>query len=253
MRKNLFMKKNLVFVLLFPLVLFLSCGGERTTRPTKPEYKFTINGVVVKDLSIGKDIAYFIVLRDSVAFDSAMVRIGTDTLESQGGGVYSREASYLFGFEDAITIMVSSAEDDFTLRFDAVIPGYFRITSINHRNVTAALADDVVVTFSASANASGYFISVVRPDGSNGYTDRIVADEIPHKSVLRDAFYPGDVFTHGTYPIYLVSYYKSFLWYPGMGFYLPAGLPEDELTGSYSTIGVGVVAPLDSVKAVPGQ
>lgn len=249
------MRKSLAFLLFLPLVLPLSCGGERTTRPSEPKYEFTINGVVVKDLSLGKDIAYFTILRDFVLFDSAVVKVGSDTLESQGGGsgVYSKEASHLFDFGDTLTITVSSAEDDFTLCFDAVIPGNFGIISINHRNVTAALADDVVVTFSASANASGYFISVVRPDGSNGYTDRIVADEIPHKSVLRDAFYPGDVFTHGTYPIYLVSYYKSFLWYPGMGFYLPAGLPEDELTGSYSTIGVGVVAPLDSVKAVPGQ
>jgi hypothetical protein len=254
MRKHLFMKKSLVFVLFFPLAFLFFCGGKRTTRPTEPEYEFTINGVVVKDLSIGKDIAYFTILRDSVAFDSALVKVGQDTIKSQGGGsgIYSKEASHLFDFGDALTITVSSAEDDFTLRFDAVIPGYFRITSINHRHVTAALADDVVVTFNASANASGYFISVVRPDGSNGYTDRILADEIPHKSVLRDAFNPGDVFTHGTYLIYLVSYYKSFLRYPGMGFYLPAGLPEDDLSGASGTIGVGVVAPLDSVEAVPG-
>ena len=250
MRKNVSMKKSLVFLLLFPLVMFFQCGGERTTRTTEPEYEFTINGAVVKDLSIGKDIAYFTVLRDLVAFDSAVVRVGTDTLESRGGGVYSEEASYLFGFEDSITITVSSAEDDFTLRFDAVIPGYFRITSINHRQVTAALADNVVVTFNASAHAWGYFISVVRPDGSNGYTDRVLADEIPHKSVLRDAFNPGDVFTQGTYLVYLVSYYESFLRYPGMEFYLPAGLPEDDLSGAFGTIGVGVVAPLDSVEAV---
>ncbi len=250
MRKNVFMKRSLVFLLLFPMVMFFYCGGKRTTRTTEPEYEFTINGVVVKDLSIGKDIAYFTILRDSVAFDSALIRVGTDTLESRGQGVYAKEASYLFGFEDAVTITVSSAEDDFSLRFDALIPGYFRITSINHRQVTAALADNVVVSFNASANASGYFISVVRPDGSNGYTDRILADEIPHKGVLRDAFYPGDVFTQGTYLMNLVSYYTSFLRYPGMGFYLPAGLPENDLTGAYGTIGVGVVAPLDSLEAV---
>jgi len=250
MRKHLFMKKSLVFVLFFPLAFLFFCGGKRTTRPTEPEYEFTINGVVVKDLSIGKDIAYFTILRDSVAFDSALVKVDSDTLESQSGGVYSKEAPHLFGFEDAITITVSSAEDDFTLRFDAVIPGYFRITSINHRHVTAALADNVVVTFNASANASGYFISVVRPDGSNGYTDRILAEEIRDKKLPPDPFYIGDNFTTGTYLIYLVSYYKSFVRYPGMGFYLPAGLPEDDLSGASGTIGVGVVAPLDSVEAV---
>ena len=250
MRKNLFMKESLVFLLVFPLALFLYCSGKRTTRTTEPEYEFTINGAVVKDLSIAKDIAYFTILRDSVAFDSALVRVGTDTLESRGGGVYVKEASYLFGFEDTVKIRVSSAEDDFTLLYDAVIPGYFRITSINHKQVTAALADDVVVTFNASANATGYFISVVRPDGSDGYTDRVLADEIPNKSVLPDAFNPGDVFTQGTYLIYMVSYHKNFLRYPGRGFYLPAGLPEDGLTGAHGAIGAGVVAPLDSVEAV---
>ena len=40
------MKKSLVFVLFFPLAFLFFCGGKRTTRPTEPEYKFTINGVV---------------------------------------------------------------------------------------------------------------------------------------------------------------------------------------------------------------
>lgn len=250
MRKKLFMKKSLVFLLVFPLILFFFCGGKRTTRTTEPKYKFTINGVVVKDLSLGTDIAYFTILRDSVAFDSALVKVGSDTLKSQGWGIYSKEAPHLFDFADAITITISSAADDFTLRFDAVIPGYFRMTSINHRNVTASLADQVAVNFNSSANASGYFISVIRPNGSNGYTDRVLAEEIGSKSLPRDPFYIGDNFTTGTYLIYLVSYYQSFSWYPAMEFYLPDGLPQDNISGANGTIGVGVVAPLDSVEAV---
>jgi preprotein translocase subunit SecB len=132
MRKNLFMKKSLVFLLLFPLVLFLFCGGERTTRPTKPKYKFTINGVVVKDLSLDKDIAYFTILRDSTPFDSALVKVDQDTIKSQSGGsgIYSEEASHLFDFGDTLTIMVASAEDTFAVDFDVIIPGFFRITDI---------------------------------------------------------------------------------------------------------------------------
>jgi hypothetical protein len=250
MRKSVFMKKSLIFLLLFPLVIFLHCGGKRTTRTSEPEYEFTINGVVVKDLTIGKDIAYFTVLRDSVAFDSAVVRVGVDTLESKGGGVYSEEASHLFDLGEVLGIAVSSAEDHFTLSFDAVVPGSFGITSINHRTVTAALADKVVVNFSASQNATGYFISVKRPDGSNGFTERILGEEIGYKNLPPDPFYVGDTFVGGTYLIYLVSYYKGFLRYPGMGFYLPAGLPDGDLAGAYGTIGVGVVAPLDSVEAL---
>jgi hypothetical protein len=249
MRKNLFAEKILVFLLFLPLVLFFSCGGKTTTRSTKPKYKFTINGVVVKDLSLSKDIAYFTVLRDSAAFDTAVVKIGQDTIKSQGGGIYSKEASHLFDFKDAVTITVSSPTDNFNFRYDAIIPGNFEITGKNHDPVTANLVDEVIVYFNSSAKATGYFISVKRPDGSDGYTKRVPPEYIGAMKLLRDTFYVGDTFTTGTYIIYLISYYKSFIGYPTMKFCLPDDIPKDNISGANGTIGAGVVAPLDSIKA----
>ena len=251
MRKKLFMKRSLVFLLFLPLVLFFSCGGKTTTRPIKPKYKFTINGVVVKDLSLGKDIAYFTILRDSVLFDSAVVKVGSDTLKSKGGGVYSKETSHpsqLFGFGNVVTITVSSATDNFNFRYDAIIPGNFEITGKNHDPVTANLVDEVIVYFNSSAKATGYFTSVKRPDGSDGYTKRVPPESIGAMKLLRDTFYVGVTFTTGTYIIYLISYYKSFIGYPTMKFYLPDDLPKDNISNASGTIGAGVVAPLDSIK-----
>jgi len=253
MRKNLFMKRSLVFLLFLSLVLFLSCGGKRTTRTTEPEYKFTINGVVVKDLSIGKDIAYFTILRDSIAFDSALVKVDADTLENQGGGIYSKEASYLFDFGDALAIMVSSAEDDFALNFDVIIPGFFRITSIDQREVQSK--DEPAVEFSSAANASGYFISVIKRnniEGAEGHTALIPWDKVGNYSIPAETFRQLDNFVEGTYLIYLVAYNKSFVAYPSMEFALPDGLPQENISEAHGTLGAGVVAPLDSVKAVSG-
>jgi hypothetical protein len=252
MRKNSFMKKNLFFLLLFPLVLFFYCGGKRTTRTTKPEYKFTINGVVVKDLSIGMDIAYFTILRDSTAFDSALVKVGSDTLESQGEGVYSKEASHLFDFGDALTIVVSSAEDDFAVNFNVIIPGFFRITSIDQREVQSG--DRPAIEFSSSADAYGYFISIIKRnniEGARGDTALISWSGIGQYSIPVETFRDGfENFIEGIYLIYLVAYNKGFVDYPLMEFELPDDLPQDNIPDANGTIGAGVVAPLDSVEAM---
>ena len=259
MRKNLFMKKSLVLPLLFSLVLFLSCGGERTTRPTKPEYKFTINGVVVKDLSIGEDIAYFEVLRDLIYFDSALVKVGEDTLEGQGSGsgIYSKEASHLFDFGDTLTIMVSSAKDGFTVDFDVIIPGFFRITDItgiSGREVHSG--ESPQIHFTASTNASGYFVSVVPRDNAEeaqGHTSLISWSGVGQYTIPVDTFTDrfGN-FIEGTYAIYLVAYNKNFVAYPPfMEFELPDDLPQENISKAhYCILGGGVVAPVDSVEAV---
>jgi hypothetical protein len=254
MRKNLFMKKSLVFLLFLPLVLFFSCGGKTTTRPIKPKFKFTINGVVVKDLSLAKDIAYFTILRDSTAFDSAMVRVGKDTLGSQGGGIYSKEASHLFDFGDTVTITVSSAVDAFVANLNAIIPGFFYITDIT--GISGGIVhsqDKPHILFTSSANATGYFINVIKEnntEGAIGLNALIPWDEIGNYTLADSTFRDiHDNFITGTYLIYLVAYNKSFLAYSDMKFQLPEGLPNGNISGANGTIGAGVVAPSDSIKA----
>jgi len=245
-----FLGRKSGLVLFFCIILFFSCGGKVTTRTTPEEYKFTINGVVVKDMNIGKDIAYFSILRDGDPFEGAVVKVGTDTLDNQGNGNYYLEGIPLFDFGQDISINISSADDDFNLTTSVIMPGSFQITSINHTAITSAQADQVVVYFSPSASASGYFKSVVKPDGSDGYTALIPAVEIGQTGIDASGFYEGLLFVTGTYQITLVSYRASFLYYPGMQFYLPAGLPSGNISGANGTIGAGVVAPSAAIEAV---
>lgn len=244
------MKNGLVLFLL--IIVSLSCGGKVTTRTTPEEYKFTINGVVVKDMDLGKDVAYFSILRDGNPFEGAVVTVDSDTLVNQGNGNYDLEGYPLFGFGDNVSIHISSADDGFTLSTSVLMPGSFQITDINHPTITSAQSDDVRISFSLSAGASGYFKSIVRPDGSNGSTALIPATEIGQTGIDADAFYEGLSFVTGTYQVFLVSYRESLVHYPGMEFYLPDGLPADNITGANGTIGAGVVAPPASIEAVPG-
>lgn len=232
-----------IILFLCALTLLLSCGGKITTRPRPPKYQFTMNGVVVKDLNLGKDIAYFTVLRDSVAFDSAVIVLETasrtDTLLSQGGGVYSEETSHLFDFGHVVKISISSSVDKFNLTSLMFIPEYFYI-SVDTINPGG---DPVPVDWSPSNLASGYILSLVTPDTmppAVGYTDRARGTGL---TIPREAFRTsGDDLVRGIYEVYVIAYYESFPEYPGMVFELPAGLPTDNLKNANGTIGAGVVA-----------
>ncbi|MFQ6002998.1 MAG: hypothetical protein ACE5KJ_04555, partial [Candidatus Zixiibacteriota bacterium] len=194
MRKKLFMKKSLVFLLFFPLIFFFHCGGKRTTRPTKPEYKFTINGVVVKDLNLGKDIAYFTILRDSVLFDSAVVKVGLDTLENQGGGAYYKKAPQLFNFGQNVFITVSCAEDSFSLDTSVVMPDSFYIDELSSDDTLNSGGHPVSVKWRPSIHASGYFLSVVKPDTTPGLVGYTTLDEFNNRreTIPREAFRIGE-------------------------------------------------------------
>jgi hypothetical protein len=257
MTKKLFMKKSLVFLLLFPLVLFFYCGGKRTTRPTKPKYKFTINGVVVKDLNVDKDIAYLTVLKDSAAFDSAVVVLETayrtDTLLSQGNGVYYEETSHFFDFGHHVVVSVSSPTDKFNLSSLMVIPDYFYIDDLPLDGDTLNPGGlSVNVSWRPSVHASGYFLSVVKPDTIPGLVGYTTLDDLNDRSekILPEAFKIGENLIEGRYEVYVIAYYESFLEYPGMSFELPEGLPTNNIEDANGTIGAGLVAEKKYIRVV---
>ena len=239
-------KIGLVFLL--GALLSFSCNGKTTTRTKPTNFQFTINGVLVKDRISSKDIAYFTILRDSVLFNGALVKVGADTIKSQGNGVYQKKATSLFNYGQNVLISISSIQDNFIMSTSILIPGSFQITSLNHSSIISGQTNDVTMNFSLSSNASGYFKSIIRPDGSNGYTHVIDAQEYGLTPIPADAF-DIPVYKTGTYKIYLVAYRSSFLNYSGMPFFLPIGLPVNNISGANGTIGAGVIAPLDSVKA----
>jgi hypothetical protein len=240
--------KALILFLL--IIFFFSCGGEVIVRPPPGEHEFTVNGVVVKDMNSGKDIAYFAVLRNGDPFDGAVVKVNSDTLDNQGNGNYYLDGFPLFNYGQNVSISISSAADEFSLITSRQIPGSFEITDINPDPVRSSVAEDVKLYGTASVGAKGYFTSVIRPDGGDGYTGLISLGEITQGAEIpRSTFGEGGAFITGTYQFYAVAYDGGFVYYPGMEFNLPAGLPSGNLSGASGTIGAGVVAASASIEA----
>jgi len=249
------MLKKIGLVILIGLILSFSCGGKVTTRSNPTKYKFTINGVVVKDLSLGKDIAYIKVLRDSVAFDTAVVKVGGYTLNNQKGGKYFKEASTLFNFGQNVSLSISSTKDSFSLDTSVIMPGSFYINQLPLDGDTLNPGGkSVKVTWSISLLASGYFLTVATPDivpGAVGFTKLVKGNE---ETILPDAFRTTQgSLVEGVYELYVIAYYGSFLEYPGMIFELPIGLPTNNIENANGTIGAGVVAQKKRIRVVVAQ
>ncbi len=245
------MKNGLI---LFLLIIFsFSCGGKVTTRTPQEQYKFTINGVVAKDMNSGKDIAYFAVLRDSNPFDSALVKVGSDTLANQGNGNYYLEGFPLFNYGQTVSINISSAGDDFSLATSVVIPGSFYINELPANDQLNAGGHSVPVAWSVSAGTGGYFLSMTGPAGSVGHAV-LDQDKNRTETIPPDAFRtsPGDL-VEGIYDVYVIAYYKSFLYYTGIAFELPPGLPTGNLDGANGTIGAGVIASSVAIEVTSEQ
>jgi hypothetical protein len=242
-------------LILFLLVIFFfSCGGKVTTRPPAGEHAFTINGVVLKDMNTGMDIAYFAILKNGDPFDGAVVKVGSDTVDNEGNGNYYLEGFPLFNYGESVSIKISSAADDFDLSTSRQIPGSFQIIDINPAPVRISVAEDVKLYGTASVGAKGYFTSIIRPDGGDGYTGLISLGEMTDGAEIpRNTFGEGGAFITGTYQVYAVAYDGGFVYYPGMEFNLPAGLPSGNLSGANGTIGAGVVAASASIEAEPGK
>lgn len=243
------MKNGLILFLL--IIISFSCGGKVTTRTPQDQYKFTINGVVAKDMNSGKDIAYFAILRDSNPFDSAVVKVGSDTLANQGNGNYYLDGFPLFGYGQNISIKVSSFNDDFNLSTSVQMPGSFQITAFNPPVITSSNYHLLIVYGSASAGADGYCINFIKPNGSNGYAGLVSLIEMIQgiEDIPRETFEEGGDYRTGTYTVYAAAYQGGFPSFPEMPFYLPGGLPTGNLSGANGTIGAGVIAPPVSLEA----
>jgi hypothetical protein len=234
------------WVFLLGAGLLFSCNGKVTTRPKPTSFLFTINGVVVKDMNLNKDIVYFEVLRDSIAFDSAAVKVGNYTITNQGNGIYRKEGSNLFSFGQSISISINSTKDNFSLTTSRTLPGNFHINELPLAGDTLDPGgEEVHMTWTASSGASGYFYSVVKTGTASDEAGYAHLDDMNDgaETIPPDAFRNSQgTLVEGSYDVYVVSYNRSFTNYPGMVFGLPEGLPNDNLENANGIIGAGLVA-----------
>jgi hypothetical protein len=241
-----------MIVKLSPIILiglvFLSCGKSSLKPPTGLHY--TVNGVVVKDMTTSKDLAFFSVLRDSVPYSQALVKVDTVKIDSLGGGVFFKEFLInKFKPKYSYSITIFCPQDSTTITFPFVMPDTFRIASINPPYGDFQMRARGV-EWRASFASTGYFISVREKAPAQGAKGFLGYPDIGTTSVTIpiESFYNGTVPIFNTYYINIVAYYKSFLTFPNIPFSLPGGLPLNNINGASGTIGIGVLAPVDSIK-----
>jgi len=152
------MKYLLVLIGVF-LLASLQCGeGKRITPPAV--HTFQVEGVVVKDLSTGMDIASVSVERDSVPFLEAQVKVNGDRLGLiDTSGIYYLMAPELSPSLAPCSLSAFSEPDSYTIQGAAIMPGEFRIeylwpeSHIYHSGDTPPH-----IEWSISDSARGYFI-----------------------------------------------------------------------------------------------
>jgi len=244
------MKALILFLL---ITFFFSCGGEVVVRPPDDEHEFTVNGVLVKDMNTGKDIAYFSVLRNGSPFAGAIASVDSDTLEDQGNGNYYLEGAPLFSFQQTVSVSISAGGTDLNVTTSVVIPASFYIQELPADDQLNVAGHEVPVQWDASADASGYFLSAGGPAGSQGHS---VLDQGNNRAetIPPEAFRNvQDVLIEGFYDVYVVAYSKSFVYYPAIAFELPAGLPSGNIAGANGTIGTGIIAPFATIEVTSGK
>lgn len=248
------MKKSILLIWIAVLLISFSCE-KKPTGPTTQKPSFTVYGVVVKDLNISKDIAYFTVSRNDTLFNAATVKVGNKTIPSIGSGSYFSD-TMAFVAATSYTDSIISAQDTMAMIFNFALPGTFLLNPIRGNDSLNVQGHSVTVTWTPSDSASGYFMCVVKGDSISGA--KLYAGTVPVASGTQATITP-DVFRDvannpvpGYYWVYIVAYNKSFVGYPGMPFPLPAGLPAGNIAGATGTLGAGVIAPKGYIYVTTG-
>ena len=238
------MKKLTLFLLVAIFLFSFSCE-KKPTGPTTQKPTFTIYGVVVKDLNISKDIAAFTVSRNDTLYNGATVKAGNKIIPNSGSGAYYQEFSdTTFHTMTAYIDSIISEQDTVTITFGFTMPDTFSIHITPDKDTFRTIDLPIQVNWTASSNANGYIISVVKGDTISGAVLYSATVDGSPVSIPNQTFYTTGMGTlvTGYYWVYVVAYNKSFIGYPGMPFTLPAGLPANNITGAKGTIGAGVIA-----------
>jgi len=237
--------KRLTLFLVVAIFLFSFSCEKKPTGPTTQKPTFTIYGVVVKDLNISKDIAAFTVSRNDTLYNGATVKAGNKIIPNSGSGAYYQEFSdTTFHTMTAYIDSIISEQDTVTITFGFTMPDTFSIHITPDKDTFRTIDLPIQVNWTASSNANGYIISVVKGDTISGAVLYSATVDGSPVSIPNQTFYTTGMGTlvTGYYWVYVVAYNKSFIGYPGMPFTLPAGLPANNITGAKGTIGAGVIA-----------
>ncbi len=247
------------FLVLIGIFLLVPVGCEKGKRITPPEeHTFQVEGVVVRDLNTGMDIASVSVERDSVPFLDAQVKVNGHELGLiDTSGIYYLMAPNLFPSLSPCSLFVFSEPDSYTVEGLAVMPKDFEIDTISHQNYKYGSTPRPTVEWTVSDSARGYFISVVgveEADSAERFTQISSYNQ-------RSASIPWETFWRegtteplpGPYVVWVVAYNRSFVGYYDIPFPIPDGLPQGNIEGDQGTFGAGVIAVPDTIWVTTGE
>ncbi len=249
-------------LVLFGIFVLVFGGCEKGKKITPPEeHTYQVEGVVVRDLNSGMDIASVSVEKDSIPFLEAQVKVNGHKLgRIDATGTYYLMGPNLFPPLSPCSLFVFSEPDSYTVQAVAVMPGDFGITSLypsppqTYRYGTTPIPH---TEWSISDSARGYFISVVgvgEADSAKGFT-QISPHNERSISIIKETFQKKGTTEPlpGPYVVWVVAYNRSFVGYYDIPFQLPAGLPEGNVEKGQGTFGAGVIAVTDTIWVTTGE
>ena len=240
---------RLIFVTFALLILANSCdrrGSLESRHRNTPS--FTIDMILIRNLSTGKNQVDAYLERDGAAFSDAVITVGDVNVPVMGGGLYFVESAS-FPLPSGLNIIkFESTEDEYLATTSIQIPADFGLTNVNPRYNSGA--DNVFLEWSASGGATNYVLAVATLNVDDGTTPlRLILPSSTSQYVVPDTTFEnfaGDP-VPSIYYIYLIAYNEGFGPYSGIKFQVPEGLPEKTIIDPAGTLRFGTVAALDSI------
>jgi hypothetical protein len=235
-------------VLLLALLIF-SCDKRASVTRSRPEISFSVDMVVVEDLSQRRSVAEAEFRRNGSLFDDAAISVRGSALTSEGSGSYFSQSPALNLSTGVNQLAFISENDSYHETVAVVLPDSFGTTDVFPRDNHDA--QEVLVNWSHSNAATRYLLVVV---SRNYPADNTTPFMAVYGSTVNSAIVPDTTFedpdgfiVDGIYSIYIVAFNQGFGEYDGIPFPLPLGLPQQRISEPSGYLRYGTVAPLDSI------
>lgn len=216
---------------------------------SRPEISFSVDMVVVKDLSQRRSVAEAEFRRNGSLFDDAVITVRGSALISEGSGSYFSQSPSLNLSTGVNQLAFISEDDSYHETVAVVLPDSFGTTNVFPRDNHDA--QEVLVNWSHSNGVARYLLVVV---SRNYPADNTTPFMAVYGSTVNSAIVPDTTFedsdgfiVNGIYPIYIVAFNQGFGEYDGIPFPLPLGLPQQRISEPSGYLRYGTVAPLDSI------
>ncbi len=251
--------RNSVFTVasLFLLTAILAGCGDSSTQGD-PTSEWEINGLLARNGETGLVSAYFTVKRNNTAYISAVVKVDTLGVRSNGDGTYQSNFEPV-DLSDTSVIEVTTPLENFQFRFLVVVPDTFTF-DFNQLpdNQVFASTDVVNLRWNASdfdGMTGGYFVVCKPASSTNSAIGAFELFSGTQGSISREAFRTsaGD-YRSGNYNVWVCSRIAQPQDAPVLPFDIPTGVfsPNVDRVGVKGQIGAVYISPRKTIVAVAG-